>query len=99
VGAVRPAVVGVQVLDELDAEHAEGERPCLWDAVAVAGVGEQIPDRDPVSVHVLDDGDDLGGRVVLAAGEVDATRQLGHVGTVFVFDDRGRLQVVAVEQL
>ena len=33
VGAVRAAVVGVQVVDQVDPELADRERPCLWDAV------------------------------------------------------------------
>ena len=40
VGAVRAAVVGVQVADQVDPELADRECPGLGDAVAVAGVDE-----------------------------------------------------------
>ena len=98
VGAVRAAVVGVQVLDQVGAERADRERPVLGDAVGVAGVGEHVCDRDVVAGHPLKDGHERGWRVDVAAGQQHASGELGDLGAVLVFDGRGGLQVVAVER-
>jgi hypothetical protein len=66
VGAVRAAVVGVQILDQAGAEVAERQRPALGDAVCVAGVGEEIADWYAAGGHPLEHGDERGRRVVLA---------------------------------
>ncbi len=45
-GALGAAVVRVQVLDELRAGGAEREGPGVGVAVGVAGVGEDVAERD-----------------------------------------------------
>ena len=47
VGALGAAVVRVQVLDELRAGGAERDRPGAGVAVRVAGVVEDVAERDP----------------------------------------------------
>ncbi len=98
VGAVRAAVVGVQVLDQVGAERADRERPVLGDAVGVAGVGEHVCDRDAAVVHLFEHGHERGWRIDVAAGQQHASGELGDVGAVLVFDGRGGLEVVAVER-
>ncbi len=61
VGAVRSAVVGVQLLDEARADLPDRQRPALRNAVGVSGVGEHVPNRDAVLVHPLKDGHERGG--------------------------------------
>ena len=99
VGAVRAAVVGVQIVDQARAERSDGERPGFGDAVAVAGVDEHVGDRDAGGVHALQDGYERGGWVVIAGAQVHAAGELGDGWAVFVVDGRGGLEVVAVEQL
>ena len=64
VGAVRPAVGWVQVLDELGAGGAQRDRPVRGDAVGVAGVGEDVAERDPGGGQRGQDGDERGDRVL-----------------------------------
>ncbi len=68
VGAAGAAVVRVQVLDELGAGPAHRDGPCVRVAVGVAGVGEQVAERDPVGGHFLQDGDQGADGIVVAAG-------------------------------
>jgi hypothetical protein len=49
-------VVGVQVLDELRPGLAERERPGAGVAVGVAGIGEDVAERDPGGGHRGQDG-------------------------------------------
>jgi hypothetical protein len=60
VGAAGAAVVGVQVLDELGAGLAERDGPVLRDAVGVAGVGEDVAERDALPREPGQDGTSSG---------------------------------------
>jgi hypothetical protein len=91
VGAVGAAVVGVQILDQVDAERSERERPARCCAVAVAGVDEHVTDLDAGGVHALEHGHERGRWVVVAAGQAHAAGEFWELGAVFVFDDRGGL--------
>jgi hypothetical protein len=53
-------------------------------AVGVAGVREQIVDRDAVVVHAPDDGHDLTGRVVPAARDLEAADEFGDLRAALV---------------
>jgi hypothetical protein len=57
VSSLRSAVVRVQVLDQVRAGLAERDGPGLGVAVGVAGVGEDVAERDSVCGHLLQDGD------------------------------------------
>ena len=101
VGAFGAAVVGVQIDRSVSiAECPGGERERLRLAVGVAGVGEQIADRDAGGDHALEDGDDLRGRVVLA-GLARWMRRTssGTSGPCSSWTLVIGLEVVAVEQL
>src|SRR5260370_29305313 len=65
VGAFGPAVVRVQVLDELRAAGPERDGPGGGVAVGVTGVGEDVAQRDALPVH-------LGKRWREAAARVEA---------------------------
>src|SRR5258708_6046704 len=68
VGAAGPAVVRVQVLHQARAGPAQRDGPRVGVAVGVAGVGEQVAERDPVGGHFLQDGDQGADGIVVAAG-------------------------------
>ena len=52
VGALGAAVVGVQVLDELRAGGAQRQRPGAGVAVGVAGVGQDVAERDALAAGI-----------------------------------------------
>ena len=66
VGAFGAAVVRVEVLDELGTGCAERDRPGVRVAVGVAGVGEDIAERDAVCGHRGQDGHERADRVMPA---------------------------------
>ncbi len=91
--------MGVQVLDELGAGGAHRQRPGICVAVGVAGVGEDVAERDPGRGHRGQDGRERADRVVPAGRHGGAPGELGDGGTVLLaHHDRGG-EVVAVEQL
>jgi hypothetical protein len=100
VGALHSLVVGVEVVDEADAAAPQRQRPVLRHAVGVAAVGQQIADLDAAAGrHAPQHRDEGAGRVDVAAGDVDAAHEFGHLGAVLVTDDRDYLCVVAEEAL
>ena len=76
VGAPGPAVVGVQVLDELGAGLAERDGPGGGVAVGVAGVVQDVAERDAGCGHAGQHGDQGAGRVEAAAGQSHPAGQL-----------------------
>src|ERR1700691_846679 len=66
VGAFGAAVVRVQVLDQSRAGGPERDRPGACVAVRVAGIGEDIAERDAGSGHRRQDGRERADRVVAA---------------------------------
>jgi hypothetical protein len=66
VGALGAAVVRVQVLDELRAGVAERDRPGFGVAVGVAGVVQDVAERDPGGRHRGQRGGEGADRVVAA---------------------------------
>jgi hypothetical protein len=67
VGAAGAAVVRVQVLDELRAGAAERHGPRAGVAVGVAGVVDDVAERDAGFGHAQQRGGELPDRVVVAA--------------------------------
>ena len=63
-GALGAAVVRVQVLDELRAGGAQRESPGAGVAVRVAGVVEDVAERDPGGGHRGQGGGERADRVV-----------------------------------
>ena len=99
VGAFGPAVVGVQVLDELGAGGSERDGPGSGVAVGVAGVAEDVAERDLLAGHRGQRGSEGADRVVAARRQRGAAGELGDGRPVFLgHHDPGR-EIVAVEQL
>ena len=98
-GAPGAAVVGMEVLDQGGSGPAERGRPVPRDAVGVAGVGQDVAERDAGGGHGRQHGGERGDGVVAAGGQGHAAGQLGDGRALLVrHHDRGR-QVVAEEQL
>ena len=64
--ALGPAVMRVQVLDELRAGGAQRDRPGVRVAVRVAGIGEDVAERDLLAGHRGQHGGEGADRVVTA---------------------------------
>jgi hypothetical protein len=99
VGAPGAAVTGVQVLDEGGAGLAERGCPVPGDAVGVAGVGQDVAERDAVAGHGRQHGGERGDGVVAAGRGGHAAGGLGHGRALLVRHHDGVRQVVAEEQL
>ena len=99
VGAAGAAVERVQVLDQLRAGCAEREGPGAGVAVGVAGVGQDVAERDAVSGHRGQHRDQGAGRVVAAGADGHPPGQLGHGRAVLLAHHGGGRGVVAEEQL
>jgi hypothetical protein len=84
VGALGAAVVRVQVLHELGAGGAEGEGPGGRVAVGVAGVGEDVTERDAVCGHAGQHGDQGADRVGVAGGQGHPPGQPWHLRAGFL---------------
>ena len=93
------AVVRVQVADELRAGLAEGEGPGGRVAVGVAGVGEDVAERDAVSGHAGQHRDQGADGVGVAGRQGDPPGQFRDGGAVLVAGHRGRGQVIPEEHL
>ncbi len=65
-GAFRPAVIGVEVLDELRSGGAQRDGPGGGVAVGVAGIGEDVAERELLPGHGGEDGGEGADRVVPA---------------------------------
>ena len=66
VGALRAAVVGMEVLDELRPGGPERGGPCAGIAVGVAGIVKDVAERGPVSGHRGQHGGEGADRVAPA---------------------------------
>jgi hypothetical protein len=98
-GAPGAAVVGMEVLDQGGSGPAERGRPVPRDAVGVAGVGEDVAERDPGLRHGGQHGGERGDGVVAAGGQGHAAGELGDGRALLAGDHDGGRQVVAEEQL
>ncbi len=99
VGALRAAVVRVQVLDELRAGLAEWDGPGGGGAVGVAGVGQDVAERDAGRGHAGQDLGERADRVRLAEGEGHPAGQFRDSRACFLAG-RGRgAEVVAEDHL
>ena len=89
----------VQVLDQLRAGLPEREGPGVGVAVGVAGVGQDVAERDAVAGHRGQHGDQGAGRVVAAGADGHPPGQLGDGRAVLLAHHGGGGGVVAEEQL
>ncbi len=89
----------VQVLDELGTGGSERDGPGSGVAVGVAGVVEDVAERDPLAGHRGQHGSEGADRVVPARRQRGAAGELGDGRPVLLgHHDSGR-EIVAVEQL
>src|SRR5258708_36707812 len=89
----------MQVLDELGAGLAERDGPGGGGAVGVAGVGEDVAERDAAAAgHALQDRDEGAGRVEVAAGQGHPAGELGDGGGGLFGRPGGGVRAVAEEQ-
>jgi hypothetical protein len=99
VGALRAAVMGMEVLDELGAGRPQRDGPGSGVAVGIAGVIEDVAERDLLAGHRGQHGSEGADRVVPARRDRGAAGELGDGGPVFLGHHDPGGQVVAVEQL
>ena len=70
VGSAGAAVVRVQVLDQAGAGSAQRDGPGAGDAVGVAGVGQDVAERDAAGWHRGEHAGQFGGGVVAGLATV-----------------------------
>jgi hypothetical protein len=99
VGAAGAAVGRVQVLDQLRAGQAERDGPGGGVAVGVAGVGQDVAERDAVAGHLGQHRDQGAGRVAAAGAGGHPAGQLGDGRAVLAAHHGGGGGVLAVEHL
>jgi hypothetical protein len=98
-GAAGATVVWVQVLDELGACHPQRDGPGFGVAVGVAGVVDDVAERDPGRGHGQQDGHEGAGGVQVAGAQCHPAGQFGHGRAVLTGGHDGGGQVVAEEHL
>jgi hypothetical protein len=89
----------MEVLEELGAGGAQRDRPGVCVAVGVAGVGQDVAERDPGGGHRGQDGRERADRVVAARRDRGAPGELGDRGPVLVAHHDPGGEVIAEEQL
>jgi hypothetical protein len=99
VGAAGPAVIWVQVLDELGAGGAQRNGPGDGVAVGVPGVVQDVAEADAGRGHTGQDGDQGAGRVEAAAGEGHPAGQFRDSRACFLAGHGAGGQVEAEEHL
>jgi len=89
----------VQVLDELGAGGAQRQCPGVCVAVGVAGIIEDVAERDPVCGHGGQHGGERADRIVAARRQGGAAGEFGDGRAVLLAHHDPGGQVIAVEQV